>query len=537
MPYPVFYGTLFYPLMSLLTLWINPSVAIRMVMVLVTWLQLSVVSAAFARPNLPRWVSSAIACLVIWGIYPLTNLYNRSAIPEYVATALLTCLVATWFLLIRATDHAERRRHGLSCGLLFTLTAGTHPITALYSLPILVLLLVAAYGEHGRRPAFWAALVKALALPIGLSTIVLAPWVYVLAIFNKHLFINSAGGMPYYYPEAFDCWSTRFFPVPYDPRTIGTPLSKVESAYLDAQISLPILILLLGWLLLFTWRNRAFAVAAVRATAIGLAAFAFFTWLSLYPSSFDLLPSSARMIQIAYRLVTYENLSLLLGVFMLVGFLRRSGDRSLFGGRPIAAGLLIGCLVLSCAGVVIKLRHASKIMHPYGATTFRTLASERRRWISMPGTFYGVNAYTTPGLYRAVTAVEQAGAREARIPVGVGDEFGVPQPLRLDLPTDTWVATNVQPFRWNHLEVDGVALTRNKLRADPRRLFALVPAGAHTLTLRTTPSAIWRVLRAVSFGVLALWLGYVLYRSVRRDDSRSVNAGDGAGESPRSASA
>ena len=513
MPYPVFYGALFYPLMAVLTVWVHPDIAVRVVVVFVTWLQFRLVSRALVRIEVPPWISRGVACLVIWATYPATNLYNRSAIPEYVATALLTCTVATWFMLVHAPQASERRRLGLHVGLLFALTAGTHPITALYSLPIVGLLLVAAYAEHRGSAAFWGGMVKALAVPAVLVVAVLAPWLYALTAFNQYLAVNARREeLPWFYVDSLDDWATRFSPIPYDSRTENTPVAEVPAAFLDAQVNIALLILILGWLVIFAWRSRGAAFGAVRSTVLALLAFGFFTWLSLSPSSFDLLPSLARMIQIAYRLITYENLALLLAVFMLAEFVRRRADRSLFTGTPLAAALLIGCLGLAAVGVVIKWDHASKIMQVQGPSQLRTKASERRRWVALPAGFNGATAYVTPALFTALSPIERTRVQDVQFPIEVGDRFGRPKALMMDIPSERWLGTNVHAFPWNIITIDGVAA--DQVRVDAWRLVVHVTEGTHAIRLRTVPDPIWRVLRVVSFAVLALWLAYAAYGGV-----------------------
>lgn len=515
MPYPIFYGTLFYPLLSLLTTWLTAGVVIRAVVVAVTWLQFRLVSAALGTLEVPPWIARGIACLSIWAIYPLTNLYNRAALTEYVAVALLTSMIATFFLLIHARQPADRLRLGLGIGLLFALTAGTHPTTALYSLPILVMLLVAAYAEQGRDPAFWRGLIKALAIPVVLVVVVLAPWIYALANFQSDLRVTRDGGVWYY--AGIDAWTTRFFPIPHDPRTSGVPISEVSSPFLDAQINVAMLVLLIGWLAILLWRHRAAGLAGLRAIALPLVAFAFFTWISLYPSAWHILPKFTKMLQIAYRAVSYQNLALLLAIFMLAAALRRRRERSLFESAPLASRLLVGCLLLSGAGVVIKWNHASRIMETKGLSGLRTTPSERRHTESLPKEFYGYNAYATPPRYTPVTDGERPGRVEAVIPIGHDEDFGLPQPLKLTLQADAWVGTNVQAFPWNHLLLDGVVVPQDQLRIDDIRLVLRVPAGDHTLVLDTVPDPVWEVLRPISFVALALWLvGFAVLTSRAR---------------------
>ena len=529
MPYPVFYGTLFYPLLSLITAWFNPGTAIRLVVLVVTGLQFRLVTRAFTVLEVPRWIAMAIACLVIWAIYPLTNLYNRAAITEYVATALLTCIVASFFLLVHAKQPAERFRIGLGIGLLFVLVAGTHPITALYSMPVLGLLLLAAYAEHGLARAFWWGLFKALALPTALVLAVLGQWIYALSRFQDELTVAKDGG-PWFY-KGIDDWTTRFCPIPHDAR-IGLTFSDlrppdgsfVSSPFLDAQVNVAMLVLLVGWLAILWWRDRVTARAGLRATAFALIAFAFFTWISMYPSAFELLPAFTRMLQLAYRAVSYENISVLLAIFLLAGLLRRRRDRSLFEAG-IASRLLIGCLVLSGAGVIIQSIHASQILQTSGSRGIRATDHERGITRALPKSFYGATAYATIGLYEPLSQTERESFTQAWVPVGEGDSFGITQPLHITQSRETWVATNVQAFPWNVLELDGVRIPADQLRVDEVRLVVRVPAGIHTLKFLSVPDPIWRVLRVISFVVLALWFAGFTYLTVRaRRRSHPVTA-------------
>lgn len=505
MPYPVFYGSLFYPLVGLFTTYLDAGFVFRLLAVLLTWLQYRLVTAALRSLAVPVWYARGIACLVIWAIYPMTNLYTRGAIPEYVATGLLTCIVASWFLLLDAKEAAARRRIALGIGLMFTLAAGTHPITALYSLPVLALLLLAAYIEHGRARAFWWNLVKALVPPVALATVVLAPWLFALAAFQAKIKITTdSGDGPWFY-DGIDEWTTRFSPIPVDTRIDPTPIANVSSPYLDAQTNVVIAILLIGWLAIVLWRNRTIGLAALRSIAPCLVAFAFFTWISLSPDSYRHLPGLARMLQIAYRAITYQNIALLLAVLMLAGVLRRRRDASLFTGRPLAAAVLLGCLALSAAGVGIMAVHASRIMTTDAPDTVCVTPAERHENRKLPETFYGADAYTTRDAYTPLSPVEAERRRDERIPMNTR-VIGGTRPLRLNADLASWTATNVQAFPWNHILLDDQLVPDTELRVAGTDLFVLVPPGDHKITLRTTPDPTWRVLRTTSFAVLALWV-------------------------------
>ncbi len=515
MPYPVFYGTLFYPLLGIFTTVLDAGFVFRVVAVFLTWLQFRLVSAALATLDVPVWLARGVACLVIWAIYPLTNLYSRGAMTEYVATALLTCVVASWFLLLDAKHAIDRARIGLGIGLMFAFAAGTHPITALYSLPVLGLLLVAALAEHRLDRAFWGRVLKALALPAVLAVVVLLPWLYVLAQYQSKLqvTVGSAGGV-WFYP-GLDEWTTRFSPLPLDPRTDSAPLAEVSSPYIDAQVNIALAALLVGWLALLIWRNRRVGLAGLRAVSGCLFAFVFFSCISLSARIYDLLPAIAHMLQIAYRAVTYQNISLLLGILILASALRRRGDRSLFAGRPVAAWMLIGCLALSATGVAITFVQFTSILRVGKHAPMRATASGQRRSGSLPGSFYGLDAYATPSLYTPLSPKENERRRDEQLPMS-GD-FGVPRPLRLNpSPTENvWVATNIQAFPWNRVLLDGHVAPDDQLRSEGSRLVVAVPPGDHEISFDSVPDPTWMTLRTVSFGVLASWIALFCSLSIR----------------------
>jgi hypothetical protein len=219
-------------------------------------------------------------------------------------------------------------------------------------------------------------------------------------------------------------------------------------------------------------------------------------------------------VQIAYRLITYSNLAVLITVLMLAGFLRRRGDPTLRDGSRWIAAILIGCLALSALGVAIKWKHATAVVQYHGAATLRTLRSERARWIALPAQYYGYDDYTTAALYPE----RDPGARPTRevsFAVGTGDEFGEPQPLHVTLDADAWLATNVEVFPWNRIVLDGTELPDADLRRDGPRFVVAAAAGAHTLELQTDPAPTWVALRTLSFAVLALWATALIWLHAR----------------------
>jgi hypothetical protein len=508
MPYPVFYGTLFDQVLSLVTAWSSPDLALRLVVVAVTALQFVLVARALVGGGLPRWSARAVACLVIWAIYPLTNLYHRAAIPEFVATGLLTCAVALWFLLVQAPTTALRRRRATDLGLVFALIAGTHPITALYSVSVVALLLGMTLVERRRDRAFCACLLESLWLPAVLVTLSVVPWLYALAKFEQQLQITHELDMTFY--AGIDEWATRFAPLPWDPRTKGVALDQVTSPYLDAQIDVALGALAVGWLVVVARRDRATARAALRSLAPVVVAFGAFTWLAVCPSAYAVLPSIAKKIQFAYRAITYQNLALLLALFSLLSALERRDAQALVTRGRAPAAILMAALALAATGVGVKLVHASRTMTVAGSTLLRADDAERRRWTTLPSEFYGALAYATPSLYRALGADEHASGLAAVIPIGTDADFGDVKPLRFEAPVTDWYTTNVQAFPWNTLVVDGAVVPAVALRVANARFVVQLAPGQHLVELRTVPTPAWLFARTISFSVVLLWLGWVL---------------------------
>jgi hypothetical protein len=510
LPYPIFYGALLYPLCGLLTSWLSPDIVLRIVIIGVTWLAYRSVSRALLRYEVAPWLARGVACLTIWATYPLTNLYHRAALAEYIATTLLTAICASWFLLVRCEDATERRRLGLVIGLLFTLCAGTHPITALYSLPVLLLLAVAAYSEHGRDRAFWIGVVRALAIPVVLTIVALSPWLYGLAKFQSKLKISTdAIGTGVLFNEN-DTLASRFWPIPHDLRDPHA----VNAPYLETQLNVALLILIVGWLVLFARRGKTSAIAGARATVLYLAVFVLFVWLSLSPTAYDHLPAIAKMLQIAYRAVTYQNLALLLAVFCLVALARRRGEKQLLDGGPIAMAIMGVCVVLAGTGAVIKQLHASDTMNHNGTRSAVSSATERASWTHLPRIFYGDDSYVITSAYQPLPATGGK-VGMARFPVGSGSDFGDLLPVKVNLPEDAWIATSAQPFPWNHIVLDGTEVPADQLFVIQKYLALRAPAGAHTLELRVEPDSAWSVLRVVSFLLTVLWAIGLAFLSIR----------------------
>jgi hypothetical protein len=517
---PVFYGSLFYPVMGFVARWSSPELAIRIGVLALYAAQFRLVSRALARIGAPRYLAYGVACIVIWAIYPLTNLYNRGALTEFFATGLLVCALALLVLLCHADSARQRRRHASAMMLALTIAAGTHPITALLGVPMFAALggafwwllradrAVEPTGEAPRStgnafgvptPRNSASRIAASIAPwLGLAALCVAPWLYATASYADHLRIRQLFRSVVFFPDAIDAWSTRFWPLPLDPRVVpGAPLGAVPTPHLDAQINIALLIMfaVIAVVMVRAARGGAARKPLVVVLVVVAALFGVFTAMSLVPGTYRALPALTQMIQFAYRAVTYQNLALLAGVFLLLIAAPELARRL---AHPGVRAAVAACLALSAAGVLVKWQHIAAVQHE------RTAAE----LIHLPVQYYGAADYAVEDLFTPL-GPEPAVARSFAF--DAGGRFGLASTLVVDVAEPTWIATNVQSFPWNAIAIDGVRVAAAELRTANRMLVARVPVGRHKLAFRIDPPAVWRILRiGALLGLGGWWLALLV---------------------------
>ena len=87
-PWQIFYGFLFYPVTGLVGTIFGPNLALRLIVIFLFSFQYFFVYKLIYLISNNRVFANLISILITWSIYPLTNLYNRSAITEFTATIL-----------------------------------------------------------------------------------------------------------------------------------------------------------------------------------------------------------------------------------------------------------------------------------------------------------------------------------------------------------------------------------------------------------------------------------------------------------------
>jgi len=446
-------------------------------------------------------IACAAAVIATWAIYPLTDLYNRAALPEFFAITALQTGSCLWVFYARSP--ARRQRASVFAGLLVTLAAGIHPPTALFGGLTFAALWLASLVWCPERAIL---LRRSLAIALA-AAVVLAPWLYVVERFSADLRIVRVKSPLSIYPGSIDAVATRLSALPTSgpPGAVGTP-------NVDTQISVPFAaaFVLLAVVALASRararRARPDLVFAALCAAVMCALFR----LSTSPSAWDLVPKAFTLIQFPCRLTAFISLAALGALAGVLAALARDD-------RPVASArsrfVLGAAVVLATLGVGLKLpRCLEGGSGPDSVVT--DYANPPRDW------YFGYDDYATPD---AFAKLDGAAPREpVRLTVGAPKNgFGVVGSVHVHAGARTQISTNVQAFPWNALTIDGQPVSREALLSDGGRLAAWIGAGEHEVGYAFRPDRAWSALRVSSFGLLAFWalggaLGPILARAWAR---------------------
>jgi len=490
MPYPVFYGYLFFPLMGTLSLFWNGDLTVRLIAVSLYALQFFLVYRLASRVTSDRFSGFCLATLVTWAIYPMTNLYNRGAIPEFFATGLLVCAAAIWFFVLEAKDSLTRFALCNVFVLVFVLAAGSHPITALYGACFMALLVGAT---------IWISRVKikdvllALAIPVVLGVFSLLPWVMATTKFTPQMALAASFKHVGYYYHSLDSLYARLVPLPIETKSYRHKLADdhVMTPHLDTQINVSLLLFFLACL------SEVFRKGVVRnrrsVVAIGVFAviMVLMLWASVTKGTLDKLGHNFRTIQFAYRMVTYINFSMLIAVILC--FWRSDRKLHLLTNRRA----LVSLLILSFAGLSIKLYSARQAM-VHTVAEFARTRTFSFLLLKMPDSFYGSDAYTITNLFPELTPDKVAQYHNCPFEPST-EVFGEVKPVISPVGIGQ---TNIQQFPWNYVKANGTDIER--LEHDHR--IAVDMPQSTELHYQFVPDSAWAQARMLSITVFFFWL-------------------------------
>jgi hypothetical protein len=499
MALPLFYGYLLYPLLGFFSAGLGAAGALRLGCLLVVAVQFYALFAAGRRVLRHRGLAYATAVVIVWSTYSLTNLYNRSALPEYFATG---CLMASIGFLVAAAGgyrDGRARFHFWLAGVSGILAVGVHPPTAVVSGVFLIAVAVILAGAWAAGPRHLARMdVIAGGAIVAAGALIVSPWLYVTLRLGPKLAIWADPYQMILYPDRFDSWVARLSPVPYDPLSARQGIVDVSTPFLEAPIALG-LVVLFGWLFFICLRsprrsaaaNNVWTAAAPVIAGLALGWFGILLALSLSATLNVHFLFLGPYLQYAYRLVSHANAALLIAVFAGGALAHRCGA---FTGRRSQADIVAAiCIVMAAISVGIKLGHGQAVAQDEGASEY-ALGGERARLIGNPSP-YAVATYTTPGEVSELSADELRGATTAMFVVGrEGREFGQVAPVRVWRDRPGWVVTNALVFAWNRIAVQGVRVGGGDLRRSGSFLAVRLPVGETELTWEWHPDPVWSAL-------------------------------------------
>lgn len=511
MAYPIFYGYLLFPLLAIISLPCDASVALRAVSALVWALQFALFYRLTLKHSNSKLLALTVAALVIWTIYPMTNIYNRGAMPEFIATGCLFSAIALWFFAITSACNNERKQSTNASVLLLAIAAGAHPITAVYGCVFYCGIMALTGWLVGFKRLLPA--LKHMVAPALIATICLSPWVYCTKSFVRQIKVSNFDHVNYY-PLTLDSPFARLTPFPLPSQEFESNLTRerVGTPNLDTQINIPMMILLLCSLVGLArtkelGRNKlTISLLAVFATSL------FTIYLSVHRGSIDHLGYIARSIQFAYRLVTYINLALTVGVLLPIVFHDRTKNFSVF--KPA----LLAILLLSMTGLAIKTQRSLATTKYIESPKIQ--APMQRELLVIPPTFYGSDAYTTfTGL--APLNERSYAPQQVYVPVLGGTQFGKTGLVQIP-ENGKWIVTNIHAFAWNSICINDRRVTEPNHLAH-NQMHLAVNAPGHTLGYKFTPDRTWKLLNSWALPLYFAWIAWTILRLIFSTRTSSVN--------------
>ena len=494
---PLFYGSAFYSFTGLFASFLGAAVAYRLFVVGLFFIQYFLVKKVTELYGGDRFLSHGFALLMTWAIYPLTNIFTRSASTEFAAVATLNCGFFCWILLAGDTDRWKKTILPLAFGFLFAFSAGSHPITALYGgLTFVFFWFFTLLAAKQKKYLLKLSIFSGLA-----ALVVLGPWLYMVAKFQPYLQINGLANKIWFSPQAIDWFWTRVNLFPYDPRPPND-----STPHLDAQMTTPFLLFAFFALsLLFEKRKQTGKKMALpQLTYVAGVLFVIFLVLSNFESLWNHIPVRYHVIQMAYRLVSYLNLTIFFVAVSLLKVLASLGDASAIKKVKFLVGIL---LVVAFVAVLIK-NGRDEDTQNWGRIAGIVERSPLELLPAIPYRFQNMarNNYVTDSLF-----IQEAHPNTTIPPITIPmlttpHDFGKTGEFQFKTDQDSIIPTNVQAFPWNRILIDGNLVMYGNTMEYANNLAVKVKAGVHKASYLFVPDSAWTLLQTVSFYFFMGWI-------------------------------
>ena len=518
-PQPMFYGPLLYPLLALISEPFGVVIGVRLACALLWGLQSYLVYRLTRAAGASVLESLAAAANMSWAVYPLTNLYNRSALAEFFGTGFLVCAVAGGGLAILEKYACRRIGWVLMSGLCTAMAMGSHAPTAMIGGCVIILLGISAIplaGPENGHPRLKR--VGAMLLLAAGVAFILSPWIYVVWLTDgrlkvlepaNHLFSGAAQWRRY---ASIDSWWARLKPLPNEDRWTVEKYPEWLTPHLDAQWNFPLAMLAVWNVAIILcgkrderrYKSARLLIASATIATIALLAVSISTGIQ------NAVPLTlAAVIQFPYRLVSHVNLAL----FAIFIASRMARDATLLPARFLRADRIAvaTALLLSAAGLAIKLRHAAAVM--VEPDLWATQGSDEilRK---LPFSFVGEHDFTVndPQAGAAIAIGDSLNTLSA--PVGRGPAEPISD-SQADIPSSQWVTTSILNFPWNRLILDGKPVPFESVSDMQFHEAVFVSAGVHTFGYQFEPNRMWVILSVLSdvvflFGATACVASFII---------------------------
>jgi hypothetical protein len=454
---------------------------------------------------------------MVWAVYPLVNLYDRGALPEFWGFIFLVSSLSCFLRFLKAPTHRSTRFDRYAWGFFYLLCGTTHPLTATMGGSILIIsatIGLSGLGQKERWPFLRNCLMVTFSWMVAQS-----PWLWIMLKYGHQVVIiedasNVFGIFAKILAKHEDAWT------PLLPLTYTEP-GILLSIYRGGRIATPLLLLLVGFIIINSKKdlNRQLSDRGFSVFGLILATTSY-ALITIPPVAVFLSPLVGFM-QLCYRFNNFVNLGLLIS---LVGLCRSTQAADSLRTRP-GTLLLAACLLLASISLVSKIDHVTSNTDSEGRWRNWTTADIH----GLVPSFYGVRDYA---IIQGFTPPDREFHANEVLPFVIPPNDPDSATADLTVNTVTTVPTRILPFPWNKIWVNGRQVippalgtcNLNERNLDQDKKYTWVNLTYYTVTLqpghnhleyRFSPPTGWVFLRHLSFFIAGIWAGLVIWLGVR----------------------